>query len=192
MASNNVPVSSPGPSCSPGEHDSDWELMLQELNMERQRAVVARERALREGKLIDSSWTCTAAVVTAAASVTVTVPNPTAKPGKPTIPEAPRIFGMSAPMLQSALLGALPSITVGLAAAYCASPDERANVWKEAVCNIVKGMGLGGMAGYLMDKISRALLELGSKLSNMAWLGSTAKFVKVSQDIRRLVYSFCY
>jgi hypothetical protein len=142
--------------------------MLRELNMERQRAVAARERALREGKLIDSSWTSTTAVAIAAASVTVTVPDPTVKLGKLTIPEASRIFEMSAPMLRGALFGALPSIAVGLAAAYCASPYERANVWKEAVGNIVKGMGLGGMAGYLMDKISRALLELGSKLFDTA------------------------
>ena len=166
--------------------------MLRELNMERQGAVAARERALRERTLIGSSWARTTAVTAAAASVTVTVPDPTVRLGKPAIPKASRIFGMSAPMLQGALLGALPSIAVGLAAAYCASPDERANVWEEAVWNTVKGMGLGGMAGYMMDKISRALLELGSRLTDTAWLGSTANPVKVSQDVRGLAYSFCY
>lgn len=153
--------------------------MLQELNTERQQAVIARDRARREGKLINVAKVHTISVAAGAAVTATPSKTPAGIPEMP-IRRAARSIGVSAPVLQGALMAALPTVVMGLAAVSQASPEERAKAWKETVLNVVKSLGLGGMAGHLVEKIRAVLLDFGPKLVDTAWLATKAKRLKIS------------
>ncbi|KAK6524491.1 hypothetical protein TWF281_011398 [Arthrobotrys megalospora] len=135
----------------------------QELNEERQHSVAARARSLHEGKLVSPSPIRDKAVACAAA---IPISSAGSRPH--------RILGISPSILHGALLGAIPAIAIGVIATAQANPEERAQVWRESMKQVVAALGLGGLAGYLKEAIEAKILQLADILSKKEILQSFA------------------